>query len=65
MRGIEDMGFYVELNKGGKFVDRVREFPDVRTSPQSKRLDAVDEVVRLTAERIREIHESQARAARR
>lgn len=61
MRGIEDMGFYTETNRSGKFVGRVREFPDVRTKPYEKRLDAVSEIVTLTSERIREIHERMAR----
>lgn len=63
MRGIEDMWFYTEQNRVGKFVGRVREFPDVRTRPYEKRVDAISEVVTLTSQRIREIHESQWKAA--
>lgn len=57
MRGIEDMWFSTEKNHDGRFIGRVREFPDLRTKPSTSRLDAIDDIIKLTAERIREIHE--------
>lgn len=60
MRGIEDMQFYADA-KDGKFVGRVREFSDLRTRPQHKRLDAIDEIITLTSNRIREIDERRTR----
>lgn len=61
MKLLEDMEFYTET-KGGKFVGRVREFVDLRTRPMVKRLDAVDGIITLTAERVREIVSSQIAA---
>jgi hypothetical protein len=63
VRGIEDMQFATVRTRDDKFVGKVREFPDLKTRPQAKRLDAIDEIVRLTSERIREIHEAQHQAA--
>lgn len=60
MRGIEDMGFTTERTRAGKFIGRVREFADLKTRPKANRLDAVDEIVRLTSERIAEIRERMA-----
>lgn len=57
MRGIEDMWFYTEQPVEGRFVGRVREFPDIRTKAQKSKLDAINDIVGLTTQRIREIHE--------
>lgn len=61
MRGIEDMQFAAEPQRDGRFVGRVREFPKLRTQPYKSRLDALDEIIRLTSEEIREIHERMSR----
>lgn len=56
MRGIEDMWFEAEPQRDGRYVGRVREFPKLRTKPYANRLDALDEIIRLTSEEIREIN---------
>lgn len=60
MRGIEDMNFATAQNRTGKWVGTVFEFPTLKTRPFSSRLDAIDEIVRLTAQRISEIAEADA-----
>lgn len=55
MRPIEDMQFTADATRDGKFIGRVREFRDLRSNPKSSRLDAIDEIITLTSERIREI----------
>jgi hypothetical protein len=57
MRSIEDMRFSAEATRNGSFIGRVYEFPQLRTSPKRSRLDAIDEIITLTVERIREIHD--------
>jgi hypothetical protein len=58
VKSIADMGFSAEANRSGKFVGRVVEFPDLHTGAKSSRLDALDEIIALTAERISDICES-------
>jgi hypothetical protein len=38
----------------------VIEFPKLRTRPYTNRLDAVDEIVTIVRDRIREIHENRS-----
>lgn len=54
MKTIDEMQFYCEA-KSGKYVGRVTEFRDLRSSRKSSRLDALDEIIALTSERLREI----------
>jgi hypothetical protein len=63
MRAIEDMRFSVDTTRDGKFVGRVYEFPDLRTKPKAKRLDAIDEIIALTSTRLAEIHQSRRKGA--
>lgn len=60
VRGIEDTNFYTEKNRDGKHVGRAREFPNLRTKPHVSRLDAVDEIISLVTDKLREIHERMA-----
>lgn len=55
MRPLAEMDFYVDTTKRGKFIGRVGEFPDLKTKAHKSRLDAIDEIVSLAAERIRDI----------
>lgn len=57
MIGIEDMSFYVERNRDGKFTGRVTDLPDLRTRPKANRLDALDDIITMASERVAEIHE--------
>jgi hypothetical protein len=58
MKGLGDMEFYTDTTRAGKFVGKVVEFPDLKTGAKASRLDAIDEIITLTAERIGDIHES-------
>lgn len=55
MKGLEDMQFYCDIDRIGKFIGRVREFDDLRTRPHGSRLDALNEIVGLTSQRVAEI----------
>jgi len=63
MKGIDEMVFYTERTPAGKLIGRVQEFPDLRTKPAAKAIDVLSEIVTLASERMREIAESQWRAA--
>lgn len=54
MRSIDDMRFYTE-RKGGRFVGRVIEFADLRSKPSTSPLAALDEIISLASERLRDI----------
>lgn len=60
MKGIEDMRFSANADRDGKFVGRVEEFPDLKTRPMANRLDALDEIINKTRERLRDIAEAKA-----
>lgn len=49
---LEDCQTYTETNRRGKYIGRVRQFPDLRSSPQVKALDAITEVLHLAGEKI-------------
>lgn len=57
MRAIDEMEFETEAQRDGRFVGRVREFPKLRTRPFRSRIDALDAIVALAAQEIRERHE--------
>lgn len=58
MKGLGDMEFFTDTTRSGKFVGKVVEFPDLKTGAKAGRLDAIDEIITLTAERIGDIHAS-------
>jgi hypothetical protein len=58
MKPLEDMNFHVQKNRDGRYIGHVNEFPKLRSRPHTNSLDAIDEIITLTRERIREIHES-------
>lgn len=49
---LDDCDCYTQINDSGKYVGRVRQFPDLRSKPQARRLDAIDEIVTLTRQKI-------------
>lgn len=64
MKGIEEMDFSCEPDRNGKYVGRVAEFPKLHTRPHTKMLDALDEIITLTSEQLREIDSSREQAKR-
>jgi hypothetical protein len=58
MKSIDQMQFHAEKRRDGRYVGRVQEFRDLRSNPKTSALDAISEIVALTAERIRDIDES-------
>lgn len=52
---LQDCAFYAEPNAKGYFVGRCRQYPDLRTKPRRNKLDALDEIVGLTSEKIRDL----------
>jgi hypothetical protein len=59
MKSIDEMDFYVQARRDRRFVGRVRDFPDLHTSPKRIAMDAIADIVTMTAERIQDIHEIQ------
>jgi hypothetical protein len=62
VKGIEDQNFWAEKTNEGKFVGRVKDFPQLRTRPKHKRLDAVDDIITQTAAKLRDLAEAKATA---
>jgi hypothetical protein len=60
MKPLEDMNYCIQQTRDGRYIGRVTEFPKLRTRPHANRLDAVDEIVTIVRDRIREIHQSVA-----
>lgn len=57
MRTIDEMEYSAEVQRDGRFVGRVWEFPRLKTRPFRSRIDALDAIVALTAQELRERHE--------
>jgi hypothetical protein len=64
MKGLEDHNFWTEKTKG-KFIGRVKEFPQLRTRAHAKAIDALDDIITQTVEHLRDLHEAQSRQATR
>lgn len=60
---LEACDFYTELTDSGMFVGRVREFPRLRTRPQTNALDARTHIITLTRDAIAYAAQDQALAA--
>lgn len=60
IRPLEDCNFSAEVTDKGMFVGRVREFPDLRSRPQSKKIDALDEIITITRDKIARLAEAAA-----
>jgi hypothetical protein len=60
MKPIDEMGFYVQARRDRRYVGRVRDFPDLHTSPKRTAPDAISDIVTMTAEHIQDIHEVQS-----
>lgn len=52
---LEDCDFYTATARDGRFVGRVREFPDLRTRPRERALDARDDIITLTRNRLADL----------
>ncbi|MCC9182592.1 hypothetical protein [Mycolicibacterium mageritense] len=49
---LEDCNFYTYRIDDGRFIGRVREFRDLRTRPRANALDASDEIITHTRNKI-------------
>lgn len=47
-----DCDCYTEITDAGRYVGRVRQFPNLRSRPQRTSLDAIDEVLSLARNKI-------------
>ncbi|CAN5144337.1 hypothetical protein BH11ACT6_BH11ACT6_34600 [soil metagenome] len=57
---IDDCEFSTEPTRKGKFVGRVKQFPYLRTSPQRSSIDALDEIMTATREKLADLADAQA-----
>ena len=52
LKALGDCDFYTTVTDNDQFVGRVREFPDLRTRPQKSALDAIDDIVTITRDKL-------------
>jgi hypothetical protein len=57
---VDRCDFYADTNKQGQFVGRCTQFPDIKTAPRARKIDAIDLAVTAVTERIREIDAQRA-----
>lgn len=55
MKTVDEMTYTVTTTRDGRFVGKVAEFPQVKTRKCKSRLDALDQIVQLTAEHLQDI----------
>jgi len=60
VKTLADCSFTTYLGREGRFVGVCREFPKLRSKAQRSRLDAIDDIISLVSQRIREIDEQRA-----
>lgn len=53
--GVEDCTYVAKCTPSGQFVGLVEEFPTIRTRPYASRLDALDDVMTQTREKLRHL----------
>jgi len=54
---LDECEYYTTANDAGdRFVGRVKQFPDLKTKALQSRADAANEIVTLTAARLRRLH---------
>ena len=56
LKTVDECTYRAVANTKGKFVGRVDEFEDLRTKPCGTRAQAIDEIITLTAEKLRHLH---------
>lgn len=49
---LDDCEFYTTRTNDGKFVGRVEQFPDLRTRPKALALDARDDIITMTRDKL-------------
>ncbi|QFG10067.1 hypothetical protein SEA_IDENTITYCRISIS_48 [Mycobacterium phage IdentityCrisis] len=59
---LEDCNFYTQVTDSGQFIGRVREFPKLRTRPQTNALDARTDIITLTRDKIANLAQAHALA---
>lgn len=52
---IDECNFATVTTDSGKFVGKVREFPKLRSRPQKSSIDAIDEIVSMTRDKLRRL----------
>lgn len=57
---IDRCNFYADTNKQGKFIGRCEQFPDIKTAPRARRIDAIDLAITAVRDKIAEIDDQRA-----
>jgi hypothetical protein len=60
MKGLPDLNFSAYRRRDGLFVGVCRELPKLRSSAHKNRLDALDAIITLVAQRLCEIDQQRA-----
>lgn len=58
---LDDCEYYTDTTDSGKFVGRVRQFPALRTRPQDRAMDATDDIVTLTRNKLIQLNNESER----
>lgn len=56
---LDECEYYTTRNDAGRFVGRVKQFPDLKTKPYASRADAAEAIVNATAANLRRLHGAQ------
>ena len=52
---LDECNFCTVTNDAGKFIGKVAEFPKLRTRPQDKSIDALDAIIDMTRDKLRNL----------
>ncbi|MCG7592420.1 hypothetical protein [Mycobacterium sp. PSTR-4-N] len=47
--------FYATTNKTGQFIGRCKQFPDIKTAPRARKIDAIDLAITAVRDRLAEV----------
>lgn len=56
----DDCEFSTTRNRKGQFVGHVTQFPDLRTRPQRNSIDALDDIMTATRDKLADLADAQA-----
>lgn len=53
---VDECDYYTEPTKDGKFIGKVRQFPNLRTRPEKNALDARDAIITATRDKLADLN---------
>ena len=52
---LDECNFIAKANEAGQFIGRVQQFPKLRTRPQKSSIDAIDAIIDMTRDKLRNL----------